>query len=169
MKKLIEQLNQGTFYYSKFGLNIKANIFSVVEMDCNTLYISFEGGACSLYIDKLQKVYSPSNVVRGVYKWCYKLNNQQNDLIGFIALKENAIEKVSKNERRIKLNQVNTLEEFKKYILELKEKREREGKEIDFQCMGHIATSLGARLVKNERISKEDLDRITYLDIDWLK
>lgn len=169
MKNLIEQLKQGTFYYNKFGLSIRANIISVVKMDCNTLYISFEGGTCSLYLDKVKKVLSPDNIVRGVFKWCYRLSNQQNELIGFIALKESNTKEIEQNKRSIKLNQVKSLEEFKKYILELKSRRESEGKEIDVQCMGHIALSLGSRLVKKSIVSKEDLDRITYSDVEWLK
>ena len=87
MDELIKKLFQGRFYSSNFDFNINARIINVVQMDTNTLYVSFEGGSCSLYLDKLKEVSCPSNFI-GVYTWCYELKNSYDNLIGYIGMKE---------------------------------------------------------------------------------
>lgn len=87
MNKLIKKLIKGRFYSSNFDFNVNAKIINVVQMDKNTLYVSFEGGSCSLYLDKIKEVSGPSNFI-GVYTWCYELKNSYNKLIGYIGMKE---------------------------------------------------------------------------------
>ncbi|EES48906.1 hypothetical protein NE172_02195 [Clostridium botulinum] len=83
IKKLKEQLKEGTFYYYKFGLLVKGKINMVLEFSENSLNANFEGGTVDIYLDKIKKVRRPDNIVVK-FEWCYILKNEYNDCIGYI-------------------------------------------------------------------------------------
>ncbi|KHD14992.1 hypothetical protein AWN73_10820 [Clostridium butyricum] len=87
IKKIKEQLQQGTFYYYKSNLFIKSEVTRVVEMEDIFLEISFECGNVDVFIDKIKPVRRPDNII-AKFKWCYKLKNEYDDVIGYIGLKE---------------------------------------------------------------------------------
>ena len=63
IKKIKEQLQQGTFYYYKSNLFIKSEVTRVVEMEDIFLEISFECGNVDVFIDKIKPVRRPDNII----------------------------------------------------------------------------------------------------------
>lgn len=88
MEELKEQLQQGTFYYYKFGLFFKGKVNNVLQISEDTLNVSFVGGDVDVYADKIKPVRRPGNIIVA-FKWCYQLKNEYDDIIGYIGLKEN--------------------------------------------------------------------------------
>lgn len=83
MKELKEQLQQGTFYYHKFGLLVKGKVNVVLQNSETTLNVNFIGGMVDVYIDKLKPVRRPGNIIAD-FEWCYMLKNEYDDIIGYI-------------------------------------------------------------------------------------
>lgn len=81
--KLKEQLIKGIFYVDTSDTLLSSKVTNVLEADKNVLEILLKGGSTTVYIDKLQKVYSPGHSTK-IFKWCYLLKNNQNSVIGYI-------------------------------------------------------------------------------------
>lgn len=87
IKKLKRQLQEGTFYYHKFGLLVKGKVNLVLELSENSLNVNFVGGCVDVYADKIKSVKRPSNIIKK-YKWCYLLKNEYDEIIGYIGLED---------------------------------------------------------------------------------
>lgn len=87
MEELKEQLQEGTFYYHKFGLLVKGKVNIVLQVSENTLNVSFVGGCVDVYRYKIKPVKRPANII-AEFKWCYVLKNEYDDVIGYVGLKE---------------------------------------------------------------------------------
>lgn len=89
IEELKEQLQQGTFYYHKFGLLVKGKVKLVLPIDNDTLNVNFTGGTVDIYMDKIKAVRRPDNII-AKFEWCYKLRNEYDECIGYIGEKVKA-------------------------------------------------------------------------------
>lgn len=83
MEELKEQLQQGTFYYHKFGLLVKGKVNLVLENSETMLNINFTGGLVDVYTDKMTLIKRPGNIIAD-FEWCYMLKNEYDEIIGYI-------------------------------------------------------------------------------------
>lgn len=88
IEELKEQFLKGTFYYYKFGLFVKSKVIRVVTKDNDFLEVSFECGNVDIFINKLKPIRRPGNIIAD-FEWCYMLQNEYDEVIGYIGLKEN--------------------------------------------------------------------------------
>lgn len=82
-EELKEQLQQGTFYYHKFGLLVKGKVNLILETSKDTLNVSFTGGCVDVYIDKIKPIRRPGNIIAN-FEYCYMLKNEYDECIGYI-------------------------------------------------------------------------------------
>ena len=87
IEELKKQLQEGTFYYHKFGLLVKGKVNIVLKVSEDTLNVSFVGGCVDVYMDKIKPVKRPSNIIAD-FEWCYVLRNEYDDVIGYLGLKK---------------------------------------------------------------------------------
>ncbi|AWK53038.1 hypothetical protein DIC82_05270 [Clostridium beijerinckii] len=87
IQELKKQLQEGTFYYHKFGLLVKGKVNIVLQESEDTLNVNFVGGNVDVYIDKIEPVKRPGNII-AKFEWCYLLKNYYHDVIGYIGLKK---------------------------------------------------------------------------------
>lgn len=83
IEKLKEQLQQGSFYYHKFGLLVKGKVNIVLQISNDTLNVNFVGGCVDVYKDKIKAIRRPGNIIAD-FEWCYMLKNEYDDVIGYI-------------------------------------------------------------------------------------
>lgn len=94
--ELCKQLEEGTFYFYKFGLLVSLPVAEVIDKeDFITLDFANNAGYVDVFVEHMQKVSRPGNII-AKFKWCYSLNNDYEDHIGYIGKKEDKQEELFK-------------------------------------------------------------------------
>lgn len=91
--ELCKQLKEGTFYFYKFGLLAKLPVAEVIDKeDFITLNFANNGGYVDVFVEHMQKVRRPGNII-SKFDWCYSLKNDYQDHIGYIGKEESELYK----------------------------------------------------------------------------
>lgn len=91
--ELCKQLKEGTFYFYKFGLLVKLPVAEVIDKeDFITLNFANNGGYVDVFVEHMQKVSRPGNII-AKFDWCYSLKNDYEDHIGYICKETNELYK----------------------------------------------------------------------------
>lgn len=91
--ELCKQLKEGTFYFYKFGLLVKLPVLKVIDKeDFITLNFANNGGYIHVFVEHMQKVRRPGNII-SKFDWCYSLKNDYGDHIGYIGKETNELYK----------------------------------------------------------------------------
>ncbi|MEG0368299.1 MAG: hypothetical protein RR585_15750 [Coprobacillus sp.] len=76
-----EDLRDIYYYFYRDELFIKSPILAV---DHRNLEVIFQNGSINITKDiEIIKIKRPSNIIK-TFKWCYKLSNKDNELLGYI-------------------------------------------------------------------------------------
>ena len=69
------------------------------------------------------------------------------------------------NDRKINLN---SIDELKLHVLEIKKEREIKRKKTDLSTMVHITTCIGGKMRKEGLITQKEIDNLIYFDWEWI-
>lgn len=84
IQELKNQLPKGMFYYCTYGALIKVPVKDVVVKSELFAVVKLEhGGFVDIIAGRMKKVRRPSNIIAD-FKWCYLIQDEECEFIGYI-------------------------------------------------------------------------------------